>query len=70
MWYNISMKLWPFAQKTEAEETASKVTDAVINDAFIRREKDIRSLREYDQGLKEIHAPTISEIVSDLRKSS
>lgn len=46
------------------------ITDAAITAAYKRRIKDIESLRQYDRGEKEIHAPNIRDIVQDVRRSS
>ena len=45
--------------------SASRKTQ--IKEAAKRREKEIDSLKAYDQGKKEIHAPNLREIVRSVR---
>jgi hypothetical protein len=48
--------------------TAKKaVNREVIERAYLTREKDIDSLRLYDRGEKQIHAPNLRDLVSRIR---
>ena len=46
------------------------VSSEVIERAYERRSKDIDSLRQYDKGEKEIHAPNYRDIVSSVRNAA
>lgn len=42
------------------------VTEAIIRTAYIHREKEIKSLLEYDRGEKKINAPDLRKFVESL----
>ena len=52
---------------TKKDEKTPIVNREVIERAYKRRSKDIDSLREYDRGEKEIHAPNFRDIISSIR---
>ncbi len=58
------------SKDTPKADIGKKATAEVIQRAYRRREKDIDSLRQYDRGEKEIHAPNIRDIMPNLRRTS
>ncbi len=67
------MKLFSWFAKKNTEETKlirNKVDASFIDASFKKVSKEIESLRKYDRGEKEIHAPNLRNLVRDLRKSS
>jgi hypothetical protein len=53
----------------KGKNAPKKANKQLIERAYQRRIKDIESLRQYDRGEKEIHAPDIRNIVPGIRRS-
>jgi hypothetical protein len=46
-------------KNSSSKESGKKISAKLISDAYETRKKEIESLREYDRGEKEIHAPRL-----------
>lgn len=54
--------------KEESKLIRQKVDGAFINASLNKVSKEIESLRKYDKGEKEIHAPNLRDLVRNLQQ--
>ncbi len=69
VWYAVPMNLLRFltGNTRETSKLVAAVDKPLIERAFLRRAKEIESLRKYDRGEKTIHAPDIRALVRGVR---
>ena len=69
VWYDPLMKLLHFltGHTHETSKLVAAVDKPLIERAFLRRAKEIESLRKHDRGEKTIHAPDIRTLVRGVR---
>ena len=54
----------------ETGKIVDSINSKVLSDSYIAIEDELNSLRLYDKGEKEIHAPDIKNIVRNLQRTS
>ncbi len=69
IWYALPMSLFRFliGNTRETSKLVAAVDKPLIERAFLRRAKEIESLRKHDRGEKTIHAPDIRTLVRGVR---
>jgi hypothetical protein len=69
VWYAVVMKLLRLltSNTRETSKLVAAVDKPLIERAFLRRAKEIESLRKHDRGEKTIHAPDIRTLVRGVR---
>lgn len=69
LWYAQPMNLFRFltGNARETSKLVAAVDKPLIERAFLRRAKEIESLRKHDRGEKTIHAPDIRTLVRGVR---
>lgn len=69
LWYDLLMNFLRFlsANTRETTKLVAAVDKPLIERAFLRRAKEIESLRQHDRGEKTIHAPDIRTLVRGVR---
>lgn len=70
IWYNALMKFTFFKKNKEAEVIRQNSGGLFVDSVFKKVSKEIESLRQYDRGEKEIHAPNLRSLNRDLHLSS
>jgi len=67
---NKLLELLSFKNTNETISVRKKATPKAISDAFIKVEKEINSLKDYDSGKKEIYALDLRSAVQRIRRTT